>query len=166
MLCFRTFIRREAFTDQLHLSNNCKDEICMAEINLFVSFIRQRFWTEHSHLLHVACCNSRSWSYMIKTLSDANICPNQDRTISGKLCQKWNKDFPHVTKLSTISNVLKKTGSLDHNNCVYGLVSNDPRMAVIFMPHKLCKCFSCDCDQSKTLLLHNWPEHSLGILWL
>ena len=81
---------------------------------------------------------------MIKTLSDANICPNQDRSISGNLCQKWNKDFPHVTKLSTISNVLKKTGSLDHNNCVYGLVSNDPSIGcniigvVIFIPHKLC----------------------------
>ena len=54
------------------------------------------------------------------------------------------KIFLMLPNLSTISNVLKKTGSLDHNNCVYGLVSNDPSIGcniigvVIFMLHKLC----------------------------
>jgi len=97
---------------------------------------------------------------MIKTLSDANICFNQDRTITGKFCQKWNKDFPHVTKLSTVSNVLEKTGSIDHNKCVHGLVVNDPRIGctmniiigdLIF----ICVCFSYNCDPSKTIMLHN-----------
>ena len=129
----------------------------MVENNLFISFIRQGFpaaQLDADHELSVVCC--------IKTLSDANICFNQDRTISGKLCQKWNEDFPHVTKLSTVSNVLKKTGSLDHNKCVHGLVANDPRigcMMDITIGDVISICVHVyvfyNCDPSKTIMLHN-----------
>ena len=56
----------------------------------------------------------------------ATLCVNQDRTDSGKLCQKWNQASPHRPKSHIVENVRRITGHTDHNQCVRAY-SGSPR---------------------------------------
>ena len=59
-------------------------------------------------------------------LNSATLCINQDRTESGKLCQKWNEASPHRPKSHIVENVRKITGHTNHNQCVRAY-SGSPR---------------------------------------
>ena len=59
-------------------------------------------------------------------LNYATLCINQDRTESGKLCQKWNEASPHRPKSHIVENVRKITGHTNHNQCVRAY-SGSPR---------------------------------------
>ena len=64
--------------------------------------------------------------FLLIKLNFATLCVNQDRTESGKLCQKWNQAVPHRPKSHIVENVKRITGHTDHNQCVRAY-SGSPR---------------------------------------
>ena len=56
--------------------------------------------------------------FLVTKLNYATLCVNQYRTESGKLCQKWNRSYPHRPRSYILEDVKKLTGHTNHNQCV------------------------------------------------